>query len=124
MQIKLSSQGREIISHGTVFLFDEKGDFTFNISAGKFFEMVLTLRFVEDNSGKREIKTNVSKNHLIITCINFVAQGTGTTTPFEIAMIDGKKIYLMFWAYLEGNEENKAKVRKVEYTLYSERQER
>ena len=46
--------------------------------------------------------------------------GTGLTTPLEIAVIDGKKIYLMFWAYLEGSGEKKAKVRKVEYTLYRE----
>ena len=36
------------------------------------------------------------------------------------AVIDGKKIYLMFWAYLEGSEDKKSKVRKVEYTLYRE----
>ena len=33
---------------------------------------------------------------------------------------NGKKIYLMFWAYLEGSEDKKSKVRKVEYTLYRE----
>ena len=33
MQVKLSSQNREIISHGTVFLFDENSDLTLNIYA-------------------------------------------------------------------------------------------
>ena len=56
----------------------------------------------------------------MITCINFESRGTGLTAPLEIAIIDGKKIYFMFWAYLEGNAENKTKARKVEYTLYSE----
>jgi hypothetical protein len=55
-----------------------------------------------------------------IICTNFTAEGTGLTTPAEIAVINGKKIYFMFWAYLEGKEENKSKARKVEYTLYSE----
>lgn len=120
MQVKLSSQNREIISHGTVFLFDENGDLTLNIDAGNSFELVLTINFTEDISQERRIETNLSDNHLKITCINFVSLGTGLTAPLEIAIIDGKKIYFMFWAYLEGNAENKTKARKVDYTLYSE----
>lgn len=120
MQVKLSSQNREIISHGTVFLFGENGDLTLNIDSGDSFKLVLTINFAEDISQKRRIETILSENHLKITCINFVSQGTGLTAPLEIAIIDGKKIYIMFWAYLEGNGENKTKARKVEYTLYSE----
>lgn len=120
MQVKLSSQNREIISHGTVFLFDKDGDLTLNIYAGNSFELVLTINFTEDISQEGRIETNLSDNHLKIMCINFASQGTGLTAPLEIAIIDGKKIYFMFWAYLEGNEENKKRVRKVEYTLYSE----
>ncbi|MGN0335599.1 MAG: DUF6864 domain-containing function [Lachnospiraceae bacterium] len=120
MRVKLSSHNREIISHGTVFLFDENGDLTLNIDAENSFKLVLTINFAEDISQKRRIETNLSENHLKIRCINFVSQGTGLTSPLEIAVIDGRKIYFMFWAYLEGNEEKKAKARKVEYTLYSE----
>lgn len=120
MQVKLSSQNRKIISHGTVFLFDENGDLTLNIDAENSFELVLTINFAEDISQNRRIETDFSENHLRITCINFIASGTGLTGPLEIAIIDGKKFYFMFWAYLEGNEENKTKARKVEYTLYSE----
>lgn len=120
MQVKLSSQKREIISHGTVFLFEENGDLTLNIDAENSFELVLTIKFAEDISQKRRIETNLSENHLEIACINFTTLGTGLTAPLEIAIIDGKKLYFMFWAYLEGNEENKTKARKVEYTLYSE----
>ena len=99
---------------------DENGDFTLNIDAGNSLELVLTIVFTEDDSKKRRIETNLSDNHLIIMCINFVSLGTGLTAPLEVALIDGKKIYFMFWAYLEGNAENKTKARKVEYTLYSE----
>ena len=120
MQVKLSSQKREIISRGTVFLFDEHGDFSLNIDAENSFHFILSINFAEDSSEKQRIETNFSENHLKITCINFAAAGTGLTTPVEIAIIDGKKIYFIFWAYLEGNEENKRKARKVEYTLYSE----
>ena len=94
MQVKLSSQNREIISHGTVFLFDENGDLTLNINAENSFEMALTVSFAEDNSQKQRIETNLSENHLMITCINFEPRGTGLTAPLEIAIIDGKKYIL------------------------------
>ena len=120
MQVKLSSQNREIISYGTVFLFDENSDLTLNITGDNYFELILTISFVEDISQKQRIETNIFENHLKIICINFMAMGTGLTTPLEIAVIDGKKICLMFWAYLEGSGDKKSKVRKVEYTLYRE----
>lgn len=118
MQVKLSSQKREIIDHGTVFLFDENGDFTLNIDTDNSFEMILTINFTHDLSGEQRIETNLSQDHIKMTCTNFAAEGTGLTVPLEIAVIDGKKIYFMFWAYLEGNEDKKPKARKVEYTLY------
>lgn len=120
MQVKLSSQKREIISYGTVFLFEKNGDLTLDMQAENSLELVLTIRFVEDISQDQRVETSLLESHLEIRCINFAALGTGLTVPLKIAVIDGKNIYLMFWAYLEGNEENKAKVRKVEYTLYSE----
>lgn len=120
MQVRLSSQNREIISYGTVFLFDKNGDLTLEMEAENSFKMLVTILFTEELSDKSRIETAISENHLKITCINFASQGTGLTAPMELAIVDGKKIYFMFWAYLEGNAENKAKVRKVEYTLYSE----
>lgn len=120
MQVRLSSQKREIISHGTVFLFDENGDLTLDIGVENSFKLILTINFAEDISHKQRIETNLSENHLTIECINFAAEGTGLTTPLEIARIDGKKLYFMFWAYLEGSKEKKSKARKVEYTLYRE----
>lgn len=120
MQVKLSSQNREIISHGTVFLFDENGDFTLNIDTEDSIKLVLTIDFAEDTSQEQRIETNISENHLEMTCINFKAAGTGLTVPLEIAVVEGKKIYFMFWSYLEGNEDKKSKARKVEYTLYRE----
>lgn len=120
MQVKLSSQKREIINYGTVFLFDENADLTLNIDADDSFEWSLTINFAEEVSGKQQIKTNISENHIQIMCINFAAEGTGLVSPLEIAVIDGKRIYFMFWAYLEGNDAKKLKARKIEYTLYRE----
>lgn len=121
MHVKLSSKQQEILAHGTVFLFDENADLTLNIVDDNFGEWILTINFVEDISGTKRVETNYSKNRMKITCINFTAEGTGLTVPAEIAVINEKKIYFMFWAYLEGTGKNKPKARKVEYTLYSER---
>ena len=120
MQVRLSSQKKEIISNGTVFLFDENSDFSLIIDTENSLELILTVSFAEDISQKQRIETSLSENHLKITCFNFAAEGTGLTAPLEIAVVDGKKIYFMFWAYLEGNREKKSKARKVEYTLYRE----
>lgn len=120
MQIKLSSQKREIIDYGTVFLFEENADFTLSIKARDSSELRLLIDFAEDITGKQQIKADFSENRIQFTCINFAAEGTGLTEPLEIAVIDGKKIYFMFWAYLEGNNDQKSRARKIEYTLYSE----
>ncbi|MGN0333366.1 MAG: DUF6864 domain-containing function [Lachnospiraceae bacterium] len=121
MQVRLSSQEREILDHGTVFLFDANADLTFNITSEDSFEFLLTINFVEDIYGTRRIEKTISENCIKITCTNFSAEGTGLAVPMELAVINGKKIYFMFWAYLEGTEEKKTKARKVEYTLYSEK---
>lgn len=121
MQVKLSSQNKDVISHGTVFLYDRNSDLTINFGDKNSFELILTINFKEDFSETQKMKTNQFENHLEITCINFTASGTGLSSPLKIAVLNGKKIYLMFWAYLEGNDGNKKKVRKVDYTLYSER---
>lgn len=120
MRVKLSSQGREIISHGTVFLFDENADFTLNIVGENSFEVILAVHFVEDALQKQHIESDPSGNRIDLTCINFSAEGTGLSVPVEIAVIDRKKIYFMFWAYLEGNDKTKPRARKVEYTLFRE----
>lgn len=120
MKIRLSSQKYEIISYGTVFLFGENSDLSIHIDDENAFQLNLCMHFIEAASEPQEIKTAVSQNSLTLTCINFASNGTGLTTPMELALIDGKKIYFMFWSYLEGNEQGKRKARKVEYTLYRE----
>ena len=119
MQIKLSSQNQEVIDHGTVLLFSENAAFTLEINSEDF-EMKLTVQFEKDSAKKRKVKTDIVDNHIILTCINFSASGTGLTTPVQIAVINHKKIYFMFWAYQIGTVEKLPKVRKIEYTLYAE----
>ena len=63
MQVKLSSQNREIISYGTVFLFDENSDLTLNINGDNYFELILTISFVEDISEKKRIEKIFFENY-------------------------------------------------------------
>ena len=97
----------------------ENADFTLEINSEDF-EMKLTVQFEKDSAKKRKVKTDIVDNHIILTCINFSASGTGLTTPVQIAVINHKKIYFMFWAYQIGTVEKLPKVRKIEYTLYAE----
>lgn len=120
MQVKLSSQQYEILDHGTVFLFAGNSDLTLDIIADDSFEFILSLNFTEDISRARSLETEILENRITLTCINFSSDGTGLTVPMELAVVNEKKIYFMFWTYLEGNEDGKPRARKVEYTLYSE----
>ena len=122
MLVKLSSQNYDIIDYGTVLLFSEKSDLTINIMGDSSYKICLTLKFLETMSGEQKINTIVTDNNNIeLECINFFAEGTGNAEPAEIAMIDGKRIYFIFWAYLQGQILGKAKVRKIDYTIYREK---
>ena len=119
MQVKLSSGKREILDHGTVFLFDENADLTLDITGDDSYNLRFVLKFINDSLQKQSIKTEKTENCIKLTCVNFQSSGTGLSTPAQIAVIDGKKIYIMFWSYLEGSDQKKW-VRKVEYTLFGE----
>lgn len=120
IQVKLTSRKYEILDYGTVFLFDENADLTLNIIADNSFEFILSISFINDISREQSLDTEISENCIKLTCINFFTEGTGLTAPMELAVVNGKKLYFMFWTFLEGNEDGKPKARKVEYTLYSE----
>lgn len=120
MQVKLMSQQHEILDYGTVFLFGENADLTLNIVTDNSFEFILSISFIDDISKTQSLNTEVLGNCIKLTCINFSDEGTGLTEPMELAVVDEKKLYLMFWTFMEGTEEGKPKVRKIEYTLYSE----
>lgn len=54
-------------------------------------------------------------------CVNFLSSGTGTSVPLELATIQAKKMYIMFWTYLEGDVLGQKKSRSVKYTFFLER---
>lgn len=120
MKVNLSSQDREIIASGTVFLFSEDADFTLRIELDDSSEIKLSVLFKNDATEKQDVKMDISDNHVILICINFSASGAGLAAPAQIAVIDQKKVYFIFWSYLDGSIKNKPKVRRVTYTLYLE----
>lgn len=116
MQVTLSSGNYDIIAHGQTFLFGPEEDLSIDIDTQEDFKFSIILKFQQDESGMQEIRQNLEKNKIILSCKNFKDEGTGTPAPVDIVEIDGKKMYFMFWSFLDGE-----KARSVRYTLFVER---
>lgn len=121
MKVTLHSSDYDIVNHGTVFLFEENSDLTFDIDTENGFKFKLILKFVEQDNSEQVINRVIQNNVIIMECVNFLSSGTGTSTPIEIAKSQNKKIYIMFWTYLEGDVLGQRKSRSVKYTLFMER---
>ena len=121
MVIKKRSSDYNIIDSGIMFSFESNGNFIFEIETEDKITLQIVIEFSTDDSGKQFIDINSYENTFKMTCINFLSSGTGTTAPLEIGSIKGKKIYITFWAYLEGNVEGAVKSRSIKYTLFIER---
>lgn len=121
MKVTLYTSTYKIIDHGIVFLFKEDGDLTFEIDTGNFFSFKLILTFISKENEPQIINRTIKSNVITMECINFLSSGTGTSIPIELATIHGKRIYISFWTYLEGDVSGKDKSRSVKYTIFSER---
>ena len=119
MEISITTGGYEVIKAGTVSAFEETSDVSFTFVGDATFSFILKLVFASDESGEQIINRNISGNMITLECTNFSNQGTGTSSPIELATFEGKKIYIRFWAYLEGDYPNQKKTRKIEYTFYA-----
>lgn len=120
MQVSLSSGEYKIISTGTTFLFGEDKDLTIDIAADDGFQFSVVMEFKEDGElGDSRVEGDCTENVLRLQCYNFSNSGTGSCWPTKIGMLDGKNIYLMFWSYLDGDREKRA--RRVQYTIFHEK---
>ena len=119
MQVSLSSGDCNIISTGMTFLFGEDRDLTIDIVADSGFQIKLIMEFKEDDQGEPRIDSDSDENIMHLQCFNFKDSGTGMCWPVQIGLIDGKKAYLMFWSYLNGDKEKRA--RSVRYTIFVEK---
>lgn len=116
MLISLSSGNYDIIASGQAFLFSKDKDFRIDIQSDKGFVFLLTLNFIENESGKRDMEVKTNDNEIVLTCLNFESTGAGLREPVKLAEIDSRNLYFIFWSYLEGKAS-----RSVKYTLFAEK---
>lgn len=121
MKIKLSSSNYDIIDHGSVILYQEDSELTFDIDAENGFAFQLILKFKNDSELQQCVNRMVANNIVTLECVNFMSSGTGTGIPVEVATIRNKKIYIAFWMYVEGDIVGQKKTKSVKYTLFMER---
>jgi len=118
MEISCSTGNYDILGSGQVFLFDDQ-PLKIDITANDGVVITVEFKFLSDETGEHTINSDTNGNHVVFTCVNFDSNGIGFSHPIEFAVIDDRKVFMMFWAYLEGN--NGTKVRSVKYTFFSEK---
>lgn len=121
MDVRKRSSNYDIIDSGIMFSFNINDGFVFEIDNGNNGILTISIDFFEDESNKQYINVDGTNGIFKMMCFNFLSSGTGTTTPVEIGKVNGKKVYLHFWVYLEGDVENVEKTRSIKYTFYIER---
>ena len=119
MQVYLSSGKYDIIASGEAFLFDYLGNLEIQICKDADPMIKLVLKFEEDESFERNIRTEVVDDSLAVTCVNFTGLGAGLKAPVHIADVDGKEVYFMFFSNCYG--EKNSKVRSVKYSVFKEK---
>lgn len=122
MQVKVSSGQYEIIAGGMAYLFDNDLDLTIEVKADNGYCIWVVLNFRENATGKKEIQSEIHDTKIILNCYNFDDSGAGLSVPVQLAVIEGKGLYLTFWSYLDGVEPGKKQVRSVRYSLFYEKE--
>lgn len=115
MKIKLSNAGYNIISSGSVILYEAHSELKFSIEASEDFSFEIVFQFINDDKKERSLDKEVRDNTIYFKCVNFEnALGVGTMNPLPIATVAGKEWFLHFWSYTMGDNN----VRKVSYTFF------
>ena len=120
MEITMSSGNYKIVDSGQVFLFREDDELRMDVDTKKDFAFTIIFKFIKDDTKEMKINTKIVENSMILTCLNFKDTGTGFSMPVSIAKIEGKEVFLMFWSYLEGDNES-VRVRSIKYTIFIEK---
>lgn len=114
--ISINTNNHKVISSGTIIGFSNSPNFTFNISNSSF-SFQLKLTFLLDDSQKDQVisSTILDGNVIELKCFNFTnTLGSGTTTPINLATLNGKKIYFRFIAH------DMTSLPRLTYTFYEE----
>lgn len=117
------TEGYEILENDTVLLPSKVSNLRLHFKFEEF-EFDFQMQFiVNEENPEEKLKLKIEGTLIRVECTNFNNPlGTGTIEPIEIATIDGKKLFIHFWSYLLGNnEDKKQKTRRIEYTVLIER---
>lgn len=120
MEITMSSGNYKIVDSGQVFLFREDDELRMDVDTKKDFAFTIIFKFIKDDTKEMKIDTKIVENSMILTCLNFKDTGTGFSSPVSIAKIEGKEMFLIFWSYLDGDNES-VRVRSIKYTIFIEK---
>lgn len=120
--INKKSKQKKVIDDGLVF-FDDSSDCFFKIqnqsNSDDFLQVILC--FKKDESKKTEMRKRITGDQtLVIECINFSNNGTGTKEPMVLGWFeDGDKkikVSIHFWYYKMSSNSPI----KLEYTIFAE----
>lgn len=111
MNITISTNGYNIVSHGDIILYDDNSEMKLDIETDNRFSFSVIFKFIKDK--EQGLKKEVDGNNIIFECINFDPLGTGTNLPISIATVGGKEWFLHFWCYVMGE----SGPRRIEYSI-------
>lgn len=118
MVVNKSSGNYSVLDAGTMLAFNSSSNVELEIVMDSDFSFKLQLLFESNDSKQHDLKSSVNGDTVTLTCTNFDNPlGTGTKTPIELGLYQGKKIYFNFWVHSLGSKT----ARKVSYTLYIEK---
>lgn len=121
-RIIISNGNFDVIDTGSILAFDRKKSIDLIKRFSEDFVVTIKIFTIKEEDSNSEIRVRTDADHNIIeyTCVNFDnVLGTGTVSPIEIGSIGGKKLYIHFWLYSLGGEENTTL--KLEYTIWKEK---
>ncbi len=111
--MKITSGNYEVFDTGTVISFEQE-PVTFHLAA----DLQIRLAFRDDIEKKDEHRiefNSISNSELGIILVNFNnSLGTGNTAPFEVGILNNKKLYLNFRVYTLNVKTNKT----IHYSWY------
>ena len=123
MNIKIFSGEKEIVDSGSVILFNKDSNLEFDVKNAEYnFNFTLKINFIDNGDevtkGERNIKAKIDGNIINLTCYNFNnTLGTAPVSPYNLATIGGRELYLNFIVYQLSEDSSK----HIIYTFYSGR---
>ena len=120
LTVSSSTGGMSVIASGLGITYGSGSDYTLKLKFDDGFSFEVRFEFRKDSTvaGAEMRKTvDESARRIRIECINaedFI--GTGTTSPNELAVYKGRKVYINFWIRTPESELQ----REVRYCIYME----